>query len=206
MLAYGHTHIHRLHTLSSTKRFLHHCYPLRSRLCLFIYLWLINGYRNTLFLLFCVFFPPSSCRCVCPHGSSGPRCKVLARSFFGNGWAWVRPLPPCLPTTLSLRVLTRRPDALLLYSGPLAPHPRRPHHPPTPMLALQLVEGRPEVLVEGVGGPLRLVVNTTVHDGDWHSIHLHVHSKVRASKVTLGHSDEAGENTTINSTIVLVYY
>ncbi|KAK4289685.1 hypothetical protein Pmani_037361 [Petrolisthes manimaculis] len=120
---------------------------------------------------------PQGNRCVCPQGSSGPRCKVLARSFFGSGWAWVRPLPPCLPTTLSLRVLTRRPDALLLYSGPLAPHPRRPHHPPTPMLALQLLEGRPEVLLEGAGGPLRLVVNTTVHDGDWHSLHLHVHSK-----------------------------
>lgn len=116
---------------------------------------------------------------MCPQGSSGTRCKVLSRTFSGAGWAWVRRLPPCLPVTASLRVLTRRPSGLLLYSGPLAPHPRRPNAQPTPMLVLELQEGRPQLLVEGGDKPLKLRVNTTIHDGNWHTIHLHLHSKVR---------------------------
>ncbi|KAK8754217.1 hypothetical protein OTU49_014924, partial [Cherax quadricarinatus] len=59
-------------------------------------------------------------RCVCPGGSLGPRCKVVTRTFFGSGWAWLPPLSPCLPATISLRLLTTRPHALILYSGPLA--------------------------------------------------------------------------------------
>ncbi|XP_069945504.1 putative neural-cadherin 2 isoform X2 [Cherax quadricarinatus] len=116
-------------------------------------------------------------RCVCPQGSVGNRCKVMARTFSGSGWAWVRPLPPCLPVTVSFRILTRRPHGLLLYSGPLAPQPRRPHTAPTPMLAVQLWEGRPQVLLEGQGGPLKIQVNTTIDDGDWHVIHLHLNTQ-----------------------------
>ncbi|KAK4300601.1 hypothetical protein Pmani_027211 [Petrolisthes manimaculis] len=111
-------------------------------------------------------------RCVCPGGSWGPQCKILGRTFTGADWAWVRPLPQCLPTTISLRVLTRRPYALVLFSGPLAPLPRHSQDPPTPMLALQLWRGRPQVLVEGGGGTLKLEVPTAVNDGDWHTLHL----------------------------------
>ncbi|XP_069157547.1 putative neural-cadherin 2 isoform X1 [Procambarus clarkii] len=115
-------------------------------------------------------------RCVCPGGSWGARCKVLARTFTGDGWAWVRPLPPCFPTTISLRLLTRRPHALVLYSGPLATVPRHPDDPPTPMLALQVWRGRPQLLLEGGAEALKLEVNRTVNDGDWHTIHLHLHA------------------------------
>ncbi|KAG0725905.1 Neural-cadherin [Chionoecetes opilio] len=108
-------------------------------------------------------------RCVCPGGTSGSRCKVLSRTFRGSGWAWLPPLPPCLPATLSLRLLTRRPHALLLYAGPLAPI--LPRATP-PMLALQLVEGRPQALLQGAGGFLRLQVNASLSDGRWHSLHL----------------------------------
>ncbi|KAK8742319.1 hypothetical protein OTU49_001800, partial [Cherax quadricarinatus] len=119
---------------------------------------------------------PTDHRCVCPGGSWGARCKVLARTFRGDGWAWVRPLPSCFPTTISLRLLTRRPHALLLYSGPMAPILRRPDDPPTPMLALQVWRGRPQLLLEGGAEALKLEVNSTVNDGDWHTIHLHLHS------------------------------
>lgn len=47
---------------------------------------------------------------------------MLARTFNGNGWLWLDPLPPCSPISLSLRLLTSSPDALLLYSGPLDIH------------------------------------------------------------------------------------
>nr|XP_045604889.1 putative neural-cadherin 2 [Procambarus clarkii] len=120
---------------------------------------------------------PTGKRCVCPGGSWGARCKMLSRTFSGSGWAWVDPFRPCLPTTLSIRLLTRRPHALLLYSGPMAPTSRRPHSPPTPMIALQLVHGRPQLVVEGRAGSLSLNVNATLHDGDWHSIHLYFSSQ-----------------------------
>ncbi|KAG0718542.1 Neural-cadherin [Chionoecetes opilio] len=99
----------------------------------------------------------------------------MARTFSGSGWAWVRRLPPCLPVTVSFRILTRRPNALLLYSGPLAPHPRHHHAPSTPMLAVELSKGHLQLLLEGGREPLKLVVNTTLNDGDWHTIHLHLH-------------------------------
>ncbi|KAK4290310.1 hypothetical protein Pmani_036772 [Petrolisthes manimaculis] len=113
-------------------------------------------------------------RCVCPGGSWGPRCKVLSRTFQGAGWVWVPGPAPCLPTKLSLRLLLRRPSALLLYSGPLSPYPTRAHRPHTPMLALQVVGGRPEVVVEGVRGSLRVEVNTTLNLDVWHTLHLHL--------------------------------
>ncbi|XP_042231102.1 putative neural-cadherin 2 [Homarus americanus] len=124
-------------------------------------------------------------RCVCPGRSWGSRCKVLTRTFRGSGWAWVDSLLPCLPTTLSLRLLTHNPHALILYSGPLAPIARNPHSPPTPMIALQLVLGRPQLLIEGAVGSLSLEVNTTLNDGDWHTLHLHFSSQGVAMMIDL---------------------
>lgn len=117
-------------------------------------------------------------RCVCPGGAWGRSCKVLGRSFSGDGWAWVRPLPPCLPLTLSIRILTRRPHALVLYIGPLAPLSRGPHDPPTPMLAVQLWRGRPQLLVEGGSEPVKLEVPSKVNDGDWHDLHVRLTPQV----------------------------
>ncbi|XP_042879004.1 neural-cadherin-like, partial [Penaeus japonicus] len=113
-------------------------------------------------------------RCVCPGGAVGPSCKILARTFSGRGWAWLRPLAPCLPATLSLRVLTLQTRALLLYSGPLTPLSART---PTPMLALQVVGGRPQFLYEGPLGRVKIEVDSRVDDGEWHSLHLHLHAK-----------------------------
>ncbi|XP_063588701.1 neural-cadherin-like [Penaeus indicus] len=118
-------------------------------------------------------------RCVCPGGSWGPRCKVLARTFTASGWAWVRHLPSCLPTTISFRILTRCPDALVLYSGPLTPVPRRPGSLPSPMIAVQVVGGRPQVLLEGVGESVKVEVKAVVNDGYWHTVHVLVDTQVR---------------------------
>ncbi|XP_066988266.1 putative neural-cadherin 2 [Macrobrachium rosenbergii] len=128
----------------------------------------------------CIRFPSGS-RCVCPGGSWGPQCKILSRTFRGSGWVWLKPLPSCLPTTLSLRVLTRRPHGLLLYSGPLDPNAEpfgsSRWSPPSPMLALQVVERKPQLIVEGIGSSFVLTVNASVTDGEWHAIHLHLHSQ-----------------------------
>ncbi|KAK8374085.1 hypothetical protein O3P69_014994 [Scylla paramamosain] len=134
--------------------------------------------------------------CVCPGRTSGPQCKVLGRTFWGSGWAWLRPLPPCLPTTISLRLLTRRPHGLLLYAGPLAPPLRRTA--PAPMLTLQLVGGRPQALVEGAGVSLKLHVNTSLSDGRWHTLHLVLDNQSVVLMVDLcgrGWEDKIGEGT-----------
>ncbi|XP_037789255.1 neural-cadherin-like [Penaeus monodon] len=112
-------------------------------------------------------------RCICPGGSFGSRCKIPARSFKGTGWAWVAPLPPCLPASLSFKVLTNRPRALLLYSGPLT----TPATPPRSLLAIQLEDGRPRLIYEGRAGKVDLLVNTKVDDGAWHSIYAHFGTK-----------------------------
>ncbi|KAK3891723.1 hypothetical protein Pcinc_004396, partial [Petrolisthes cinctipes] len=82
----------------------------------------------------------SGTRCICPHGTWGSRCKMLARHFHGGGgggggggesggssrrrhggsgggWAWVPAIPPCSEVHLSLEVLTGTGEATLLYSG-----------------------------------------------------------------------------------------
>ncbi|XP_068245433.1 putative neural-cadherin 2 [Palaemon carinicauda] len=116
-------------------------------------------------------------RCICPGGSWGRRCKVLSRTFRGRGWAWVRPLTPCLPTTISLRILTRNLDALLLYSGPLSSTSPSPRQQPTALMVLQLVQGKPQVLIEGSRGPIKLEVNFQLNTGSWHVLHLHLNAQ-----------------------------
>ncbi|XP_045129226.1 putative neural-cadherin 2 isoform X2 [Portunus trituberculatus] len=72
-------------------------------------------------------------RCICPYGTSGPRCKALSRSFDGGesvavnqdsgeswstgSWAWAPSIPACAQVHMSLEVLTASQDAILLYSG-----------------------------------------------------------------------------------------
>ncbi|KAK3849099.1 hypothetical protein Pcinc_044133, partial [Petrolisthes cinctipes] len=60
-------------------------------------------------------------RCICPGGSWGSRCKVLSRSFSGRGWVWVPNVPPCLPATLSFRLVDGRPEVLVegVVGGPI---------------------------------------------------------------------------------------
>ena len=82
-----------------------------------------------------------------------------------------------------MRVLTRHPQALLLYAGPMAPTQRPKDTAPTSMLALQIKHGRPQLLLEGSVEPLKLEVNTTLHDGEWHDLHLRLDAQVRCDGV-----------------------
>ncbi|ROT64423.1 putative neural-cadherin isoform X3 [Penaeus vannamei] len=72
--------------------------------------------------------------------------------------------------------------ALVLYSGPLSATSARPRFPPTPMMALQLVDGRPQLLMEGARGRVRLQVNASVSTGTWHTLHVHLNGQVRAPR------------------------
>lgn len=78
------------------------------------------------------------CRCICPHSSYGSRCKILSRHFDGNSkkssknrrdsneedkgggnsWAWLPSIPACSDVHLSLEILTKQQNAILLYNGP----------------------------------------------------------------------------------------
>ena len=46
------------------------------------------------------------------------------------------------------------------------------------MLALQLRHGRPQLLIEGGLEPIKVEVNVTLTDGEWHDLHLHLDAKV----------------------------
>ncbi|XP_064105899.1 putative neural-cadherin 2 isoform X2 [Macrobrachium nipponense] len=131
----------------------------------------------------CVRFPTGN-RCICPGGSKGPHCKTLSRSFKGNGWVWLKPLPSCLPVSISFRLLTTRRDALLLYQGPLVP-PDSSEASVMSMLTVQIVNDWPQLLFEGFEESLKLQVNKTVSDGDWHSIHVRLDERGVAIMVDL---------------------
>lgn len=47
------------------------------------------------------------------------------------------------------------------------------------MMAVQLVDGRPQLLLEGRMGALKIEVNVTLHDGDWHTLHLVLDTQVQ---------------------------
>ncbi|KAK3891745.1 hypothetical protein Pcinc_004389, partial [Petrolisthes cinctipes] len=142
----------------------------------------------------------SGAKCLCPHGTSGSRCKVHTRTFPGSsssssssggvdgGWVWVQPpTTPGSENQLSLEFLTGFPEATLLYSGP--DHLGTP--PPSgnttssssssSVLALQLVGGRPSLVVDlgGAGGPSVVTLSTgNLADLTWHTIHLAWDAKV----------------------------
>lgn len=79
---------------------------------------IIHGCLFTAYLFFVSFL---EIRCICPGHTRGDRCNIVSRSFNGNSWAWMEPLPACLPVTVSLKVITNYPDGIIFYSGPLAP-------------------------------------------------------------------------------------
>ncbi|XP_045113360.1 putative neural-cadherin 2 isoform X2 [Portunus trituberculatus] len=120
---------------------------------------------------------PTGARCVCPHHTTGARCKVLSRHFKkdpdeSGGWAWVPSLPSCEEVHISMEVLTQSKDATLLYSGP-------DHLPPVPgatsdVMMLELRNGRPSLVLDLGAGPVALTVNTSYSLADyvWHRLDL----------------------------------
>ena len=107
-----------------------------------------------------------------------PHCKIVSRTFRDRSWIWLKPLPSCLPATISFRLLTKKPNGLLLYSGPLAPPSATTTYASTSMLAVQLVGGRPQLLLEGMGPSIKLQVNSSLADSEWHTLHVHVDDAV----------------------------
>lgn len=124
-------------------------------------------------------------RCICPYGTWGSRCKMVARHFHGGGegggeeephrqggWAWVPAIPPCTEVHLSMEVLTEDREAILLYSGGSEGAPRQEAN--SDLLLLQLLQGRPALLLDLGAGPVSLALNASysLADNTWHRIDL----------------------------------
>ncbi|XP_050723127.1 putative neural-cadherin 2 isoform X2 [Eriocheir sinensis] len=153
----------------------------------------------------------SGTRCICPHGTWGSRCKVVARRFEGGGgkqegdagdtaegaWAWVPPIPPCAEMHVSLELLSTAGEAVLLYSGPeqhsTEQGPGRGRHDLL-LLLLELRQGRPVLQLDQGGGPVTLALNSSsLADNTWHRIDLHWKDELVEMVVDLclgGHWDE----------------
>ncbi|XP_065357962.1 putative neural-cadherin 2 isoform X1 [Calliphora vicina] len=111
-------------------------------------------------------------RCVaCPIGYNGPRCQQTTRSFKGNGWSWYPPLQLCEESHLSLEFITKEPDGLILYNGPIVP-PKAEEFVLTDFIAIELEQGYPRLLIDFGSGTLELRVKTkkTLDDGVWHRL------------------------------------
>ncbi|XP_071744986.1 neural-cadherin isoform X6 [Lepeophtheirus salmonis] len=111
-------------------------------------------------------------RCQCPRGYEGPRCQQTTRTFWGKGWAWYPPLELCEQSHLSIEFLTRKPDGVLLYNGPIVP-PEPEEQLISDFISLELVKAHPRLLVDFGSGTLELRIEPTktrLDDGSWHRI------------------------------------
>ncbi|XP_042237522.1 putative neural-cadherin 2 isoform X2 [Homarus americanus] len=122
-------------------------------------------------------------RCVCPQDTSGSVCKQLSRHFRGNGWAWAAPIPVCTQAHITLELRTTRHDCLLLYAGPADDIGHSGQHlVQEDVVSLELVGGRPRVLVDLGTSPVLLEANQDHHlpslaDGHWHRLDLIITSQ-----------------------------
>ncbi|XP_076224094.1 neural-cadherin isoform X3 [Nomia melanderi] len=109
--------------------------------------------------------------CQCPSGYNGPRCQQTARSFRGNGWAWYPALEMCDNSHLSFEFITKKPDGLLLYNGPIVP-PETDEIMVSDFISVELERGIPRLLIDFGSGTLELKVKpkTTLDDGEWHRL------------------------------------
>ncbi|KAK8750512.1 hypothetical protein OTU49_014877, partial [Cherax quadricarinatus] len=136
-------------------------------------------------------------RCVCPQDTSGSVCKQLSRFFRGNGWAWAAPIPACTQLHVTLELRTTRQDCLLLYAGP-ADDLTQPGAPlvQEDVVSLELVSGRPRVLVDLGTSPILLdpthaSLVPSLADGRWHRLDLIV--ALQKVEVIVDRCQEGGE-------------
>ncbi|KAB7494699.1 Neural-cadherin [Armadillidium nasatum] len=113
----------------------------------------------------------SGVRCDCPPGFDGPRCQMTTRSFAGDAFAWFPPIKMCDNSHLSLEFLTGKKDGLIFYNGPIT-NPELDGIIVSDFISLELVDGRPRLLIDFGSGTLELKVNTKkpLNNGEWHRI------------------------------------
>ncbi len=89
----------------------------------------------------------------------------------GKGWAWYPPLELCEESHLSVEFMTRKPDGVLLYNGPIVP-PEKDEVLISDFIALELARSHPRLLIDFGSGTLELKVQTKngLDDGGWHRV------------------------------------
>lgn len=123
-------------------------------------------------------------RCICPGATDGPRCKLLSRHF--PPWkqedntvashVWLPALPTCHRLRLTLHVLTKKQNGLILY----AEKNRGQFHN---YFVLQLQNGKANLIVKSENISVSLVLQKFISDYKWHrldllwvnEVHNHVH-------------------------------
>ncbi|CAB4065536.1 Putative neural-cadherin 2,Neural-cadherin [Lepeophtheirus salmonis] len=96
----------------------------------------------------------------------------LQEPFGEKDGAWYPPLELCEQSHLSIEFLTRKPDGVLLYNGPIVP-PEPEEQLISDFLSLELVKAHPRLLVDFGSGTLELRIEPTktrLDDGSWHRI------------------------------------
>ncbi|CAL4193185.1 unnamed protein product, partial [Meganyctiphanes norvegica] len=101
------------------------------------------------------------------------KCSIL-NGFVKPIYAW---WPPSSPKIMDYSVLTVKSEGLLLYSGPLSASREASIGvigSSAPLVALQIVAGRPQLLLDGPKGSLSLLVPTRLDDGEWHDLNVKI--------------------------------
>uniref|UniRef100_A0A915Q454 Uncharacterized protein n=1 Tax=Setaria digitata TaxID=48799 RepID=A0A915Q454_9BILA len=147
-----------------------------------------------------VFTPPSSCQanlclnsgvchntypgffCECRNNAlKGLRCQGTTRSFDGQGFAWFKPVPACTSLNISLQFLTRQPDGLLLYNGPMGDNNTFGQADYKDYVVIRLVGGRiqADLMFNGVvANPVQISGSDALNDGKWHIVTLYQDGKL----------------------------
>lgn len=108
-------------------------------------------------------------KCKCHHGYEGPQCQQTTRSFNGKGWAWFPALQQCEQSHFSLEFMTRKPNGLLFYNGPIS-DPEFGEVVVQDFISLELQNGQPRLLIDFGSGTSEIKVKEDLNDGEWHRI------------------------------------
>ncbi|CAG2101814.1 unnamed protein product [Medioppia subpectinata] len=112
--------------------------------------------------------------CKCPEGSDGPNCEVTTRSFNGQGWVWLPPMPQCSQSHISIEIITQIPNGLILYYGPMNKPSIDTQNIINDFISLELKNGMPRLLYNFGSGTQELSVKSPkpLNDGEWHTIEI----------------------------------
>lgn len=135
-----------------------------------------------------MYFESFLCRCICPGQTTGQNCRILTRSFWKGGWAWIPSLPHCETLTLSFKFLTTKEDGVIFSSAPLTTHhfSRKPSSSAVRLgeassyFALQLLKGKVVLIARERDAITRIETRGAAQlaDGKWHKVDIVLNEKV----------------------------
>ncbi|KAK0427454.1 hypothetical protein QR680_010233 [Steinernema hermaphroditum] len=114
--------------------------------------------------------------CECRNNMlKGFRCQGTTRSFDGNGFAWFKPMPACTSLNITFEFMTKEPNAMLLYNGPMGRNSSAPVVDYGDFISIQLMGGMLSVDMNLNGrSPAHLEIprSPKLNDGKWHTVAL----------------------------------